>query len=228
MGTVVDLKKGELTRHVTRACKAISDGYIIAIPLEFSYVYVCDAFKADSVRAMHVLRGDPLFTASQVLVASEKSAVGIVREITPEISALMKKFWPGMLSMNLRPHAGLSWDLGDANQLDQVSIRVPKSKFAKALLAKSGPLAVASAGRADRSSVLSFGSAERVVRTAIKSIDEIKVAESDLAVKFNNGALRTGPLSTVIEADETGVRVLRIGAISLEEILNVVPGATEL
>jgi len=228
MGAVIDLKKGELTRHINKACKAISDGYIIAIPLEHSYVYVCDAFKADSVRAMHVLRGDPLFTAAQVLVASEKSALGIVREITPEISALMKKFWPGMLSMNLRPQTGLSWDLGDANELDQVSIRVPKSKFAKALLAKSGPLAVASAGRADRSSVLSFGSAERVVRSAIKSITEIKVAESDLAFKFNNGALRTGPLSTVIEADETGVRVLRIGAISLEEIQTVVPGATAL
>jgi len=228
MGAVIDLKKGELTRHINKACKAISDGYIIAIPLEHSYVYVCDAFKADSVRAMHVLRGDPLFTAAQVLVASEKSALGIVREITPEISALMKKFWPGMLSMNLRPQTGLSWDLGDANELDQVSIRVPKSKFAKALLAKSGPLAVASAGRADRSSVLSFGSAERVVRSAIKSITEIKVAESDLAFKFNNGALRTGPLSTVIEADETGVRVLRIGAISLEEIQTIVPGATAL
>ena len=228
MSTVIDLKKGELTRHINKACKAISDGYIIAIPLEHSYVYVCDAFKADSVRAMHVLRGDPLFTAAQVLVASQKIAQGVVREITPETTALMKKFWPGLLSMNLRPQTGLSWDLGDANHLDQVSIRVPKSKFAKALLAKSGPLAVASAGRADRSSVLSFGSAERVVRTAIKSIDEIKVAESDLAIKFNNGALRTGPLSTVIEADETGVRVLRIGAISLEEILSVVPGATAL
>jgi tRNA threonylcarbamoyl adenosine modification protein (Sua5/YciO/YrdC/YwlC family) len=226
MSTVIDLKKGELTRHINKACKAISDGYIIAIPLEHSYVYVCDAFKADSVRAMHVLRGDPLFTAAQVLVASQKIAQGVVREITPETTALMKKFWPGMLSMNLRPQTGLSWDLGDANHLDQVSIRVPKSKFAKALLAKSGPLAVASAGRADRSSVLSFGSAERVVRSAIKSIDEIKVTESDLAFKFNNGVLRNGPLSTVIEADETGVRVLRIGAISLEEILSVVPGAT--
>ena len=228
MSTVIDLKKGELTRHINKACKAISDGYIIAIPLEHSYVYVCDAFKADSVRAMHVLRGDPLFTAAQVLVASQIAAQGVVREITPETTALMKKFWPGMLSMNLRPQTGLSWDLGDANHLDQVSIRVPKSKFAKALLAKSGPLAVASAGRADRSSVLSFGSAERVVRSAIKSIDEIKVTESDLAFKFNNGVLRNGPLSTVIEADETGVRVLRIGAISLEEIRNVVPGATEL
>jgi tRNA threonylcarbamoyl adenosine modification protein (Sua5/YciO/YrdC/YwlC family) len=226
MSTVIDLKKGELTRHINKACKAISDGYIIAIPLEHSYVYVCDAFKADSVRAMHVLRGDPLFTAAQVLVASQIAAQGVVREITPETTALMKKFWPGMLSMNLRPQTGLSWDLGDANHLDQVSIRVPKSKFVKALLAKSGPLAVASAGRADRSSVLSFGSAERVVRSAIKSIDEIKVTESDLAFKFNNGVLRNGPLSTVIEADETGVRVLRIGAISLEEILSVVPGAT--
>ena len=228
MSTVIDLKKGELTRHINKACKAISDGYIIAIPLEHSYVYVCDAFKADSVRAMHVLRGDPLFTAAQVLVASQIAAQGVVREITPETTALMKKFWPGMLSMNLRPQTGLSWDLGDANHLDQVSIRVPKSKFAKALLAKSGPLAVASAGRADRSSVLSFGSAERVVRSAIKSIDEIKVTESDLAFKFNNGVLRNGPLSTVIEADETCVRVLRIGAISLEEILSVVPGATAL
>jgi tRNA threonylcarbamoyl adenosine modification protein (Sua5/YciO/YrdC/YwlC family) len=228
MSTVIDLKKGELTRHINKACKAISDGYIIAIPLEHSYVYVCDAFKADSVRAMHVLRGDPLFTAAQVLVASQIAARGVVREITPETTALMKKFWPGMLSMNLRPQTGLSWDLGDANHLDQVSIRVPKSKFAKALLAKSGPLAVASAGRADRSSVLSFGSAERVVRSAIKSVDEIKVTESDLAFKFNNGVLRNGPLSTVIEADETGVRVLRIGAISLEEILSVVPGATAL
>lgn len=228
MSTVIDLKKGELTRHINKACKAISDGYIIAIPLEHSYVYVCDAFKADSVRAMHVLRGDPLFTAAQVLVASQIAAQGVVREITPETTALMKKFWPGMLSMNLRPQTGLSWDLGDANHLDQVSIRVPKSKFVKALLAKSGPLAVASAGRADRSSVLSFGSAERVVRSAIKSIDEIKVTESDLPFKFNNGVLRNGPLSTVIEADETGVRVLRIGAISLEEILSVVPGATAL
>lgn len=226
MATVIDLKKGELARHINKACKAISDGFIIAIPLEHSYAYVCHAFKPDSVRAMHVLRGDPLFTAAQVLVASQKAAPSVVREITPEIAALMKEFWPGMLSMNLRPQTGLNWDLGDANQLDQVSIRVPKNKFAKALLAKSGPLAVASAGRADRSSVLSFGSAERVVRSAVKSINEIKVADSDLAFIFNNGVLRNGPLSTVIEADETGLRLLRVGAISLEEILNIVPGVT--
>ena len=214
MGKVIDLKKGELSRHVTKACKAISDGYIIAIPLEHSYAFACDAFKPDAVRAMHVLHESALFTSAQVLVGSTKTAQGVVREITPEIAALMKEFWPGMLSMNLRPQTGLSWDLGDAHQLDQVSIRVPKSRFAKTLAAQSGPLAIVSGGR--------------VGAPIPKELREIIILDSDLAMQFNYGKLRKGSLTTVIEADETGVRVLRIGAISLEEIQNIVPGATAL
>ena len=214
MGKKIDLKTGDLSRHIKKAVKAISDGYIIAIPLEHSYAFACDAFKHDAVRAMHVLRGDPLLTAAQVLVGNEKTAQGVVRGITPDVAALMTKFWPGMVSMNLRPQTGLSWDLGDANQLDQISIRVPKSKFAKALVAETGPLAVASA--------------VRVGHPAPKSLSDIFVLDSDSVLQFNNGNLRKGPATTVIEADEAGVRVLRIGAVSLEEIQNIVPGATAL
>ncbi len=212
MGKEVDLKKGELTRHVNKALKAIADGYIIAIPLEHSYAFACDAFRQDAVRAMHVLRGDPLFTAAQVAVGSAKTAQGVVREITPEVTALMKKFWPGLLSLNLRPQMGLSWDLGDNNQLDRISIRVPKNKFAKALLTESGPLAIASGSR--------------VGRPTPKELSDIFVLDSDLAFQFNNGKLRAGPATTVVEADQDGVRVLRVGAISLEEIQAIVPAAT--
>ena len=212
MAKNVDLKKGELSRHVNKAAKAIADGYVIVIPMEHSYAYVCDAFRADSVRAMHVLRGDPLLTAAQVIVGSIKTTEGIVRESTPEIKGLMKKFWPGMLSLNLRPQLGLSWDLGDGNELDRVSVRIPRAKFAKALAAQTGPLAMASAARKGMA--------------APKSLADVFVLDSDVAFKFDNGNLRKGPNSTVIEADETGVRVLRIGAISLEEIQEVVPGAT--
>ena len=211
MGKEVDLKKGELSRHVSKALKAISDGYVIAIPLEHSYAFACDAFKQDSVRAMNVLHGSPLFTAAQVLVGSSKTAQGVVREITPEISALMKKFWPGLLSLNLRPQLGLSWDLGDANQLDRISIRTPKSKFAKALLADSGPLAVTSGAR--------------IGRPAPKELSDIFTLHSDLAFQFNGGKLRQGSATTVVEADAEGVRVLRVGAISFEEIKAIAPSA---
>ena len=212
MAKVIDLKKGELTRHVNKAAKAIADGHIIVVPMEHSYAYLCDAFRADTVRAMHVLRGDPLFTAAQVIVGSTQTAEGIVREITPEIKGLMKEFWPGMLSFNLRPQLGLSWDLGDNNQLDRVSVRIPKSKFAKALVSQTGPLAVASASRKGMPSP--------------KALGDVMVLDSGVALKFDNGNLRKGPISTVIEADETGVRVLRVGAISLAEIQAIVPGAT--
>jgi len=208
----IDLKKGELTRHVTKAAKAIADGYIIVIPMENSYAFVCDAFRSDTVRQMHVLRGDPLFTAAQVIVGSVKTTEGIIREVTPEIKGLMKKFWPGMVSLNLRPQLGLSWDLGDNNQLDRVSVRIPRAKFAKALAAQTGPLAIASASRKGMAPA--------------KSLGDIFVLDSDVALKFDNGNLRKGPISTVIEADETGVRVLRVGAISLAEIKAIVPGAT--
>jgi tRNA threonylcarbamoyl adenosine modification protein (Sua5/YciO/YrdC/YwlC family) len=212
MAKNVDLKKGELTRHVNKAAKAIADGYVIIIPMEHSYAFACDAFRADAVRAMHVLRGDPLLTAAQVIVGSVKTSEGIVRESTPEIKGLMKKFWPGMLSLNLRPQLGLSWDLGDGNELDRVSVRIPRAKFAKALVAETGPLAIASAVRRGK--------------TAPKSLAEVTVMASEVALKFDNGNLRKGPISTVVEADETGVRVLRVGAISLEQIQEVVPGAT--
>ena len=212
MAKDIDLKKGELTRHVTKAAKAIADGYIIVIPMENSYAFACDAFRADTVRQMHVLRGDPLFTAAQVIVGSVKTTEGIIRDVTPEIKGLMKKFWPGMLSLNLRPQLGLSWDLGDNNQLDRVSVRIPRAKFAKALAAQTGPLAIASASRK--------------AMAPAKSLGDIFVLDSDVALKFDNGNLRKGPISTVVEADETGVRVLRVGAISLAEIKAIVPGAT--
>jgi len=212
MGKEVDLKKGELSRHVNKALKAISDGYVIAIPLEHSYAFACDAFKQDSVRAMNVLHGSPLFTAAQVLVGSSKTAQGVIREITPEISALMKNFWPGLLSLNLRPQLGLSWDLGDANQLDRISIRTPKSKFAKALLAESGPLAVTSGAR--------------IGRPAPKELSDIFTLHSDLAFQFNGGKLRQGAATSVVEADADGVRVLRVGAISLAQIQEIVPSAS--
>jgi tRNA A37 threonylcarbamoyladenosine synthetase subunit TsaC/SUA5/YrdC len=117
-----------------------------------------------------------------------------------------------MISLNLRPQLGLSWDLGDNNQLDRVSIRIPKAKFAKALITKTGPLAIASASR------------NGMAHT--KSLSDIFVLDSEVALKFDNGKLRNGPVSTVVEADETGVRVLRVGAISLAEIQKIVPGAT--
>lgn len=209
MGQEIDLKTGELSDHIALGEKAIRDGYIIVIPLENSYAYACDAFREETVRAMHVLRRDELGVMAQVLAANIKTVEAIVREITPDISSLMKKFWPGMLSMLLRPQLGLTWNLGDNRELDRVCVRVPKAKFAKALLLKTGPLAVASATFTGQ--------------PPIRTIKEIQSLDSDIAVKFNAGTLRKGDRTSLIEVESAGLRVTRVGSISVDDVRDVVP-----
>jgi len=161
------------------------------------------------VRAMHVLRGDALGVAAQVAIANRDFIDGIARDISKEARLLMQNFWPGLLSLNLKPQAGLNWDLGDGNTLDQISVRIPDSQFILEVLKKSGPVAIASAASA--------GSA------AISDGADISYLDSDVAAIFTTGVLSTGGASTVIDLTGIRKRIVREGAISISEITALVP-----
>ena len=205
----IDLKLGDQKKHVARALKEIRAGYVIVAPLEHGYVYLADAFSPFAVRAMHVLRGDELGVAAQVLAYSLDTVKGISRAVSPATQDLCKKYWPGLLSISLKPSSVLNWDLGDDKELDWFNVRVPKAKFVRALLKEAGPLAVASASAVGEEPML--------------KIDRAKVKDWDVAVVFDNGVLKTGPRSTIIEADALDIRLVREGAISFDEMVKVAP-----
>ena len=204
-----DLARGDLAEHVATAVAALKDGYVIVAPLEHSYALIADAFFHDAVRALHVLRGDALGVAAQVAIASRDSIDGIVRSISLDARTLMENFWPGLLSLNLKPQAGLNWDLGDGNTLDQVSVRIPNSEFILEVLKKSGPVALASAALAGKAAISDSG--------------DISFLESEVAAIFTAGALPAGGASTVIDLTGFRTRIVRQGAISLSEITALVP-----
>jgi len=203
-----DLSQGELSEHVATAVAALKDGYVIVVPLEHSYALMADAFMHDSVRAMHVLRGDALGVAAQVAIANRDLIDGIARDVSTEARLLMQNFWPGLLSLNLKPQAGLNWDLGDGNTLDQISVRVPDSKFILEVLKKSGPVAIASAAL--------------VGSDAISDPADISYLDSDVAAIFTSGVLPKGGASTVIDLTGIRKRIVREGAISIGEITALV------
>ena len=193
----VDLKKGTIARHVTRAVKAINDGYVIAVPLENAYAYLCDAFNHDAVRAMHVLRGDEIGIKAQVLVGNFKMAEGVSRNLDKRTIASMKKYWPGKVTFQVLPSALLNWDLGDNNEVDELALRVPSAPFVKAILAKTGPLATAS--------VAKVGEAPITASTDVPT-DGIEII-------FSNGKLRKGLPTTVVRTVAGAHTVLREGAV---------------
>ena len=204
-----DLSQGDISEHVATGVTALKHGYVIVVPLEHSYALMADAFMHDAVRAMHVLRGDALGVAAQVAIASRDSIDGIAREISAEARLLMQNFWPGLLSLNLKPQAGLNWDLGDGQQLDSFSVRVPRAEFIQKLAKAHGPLAVASAARAGKS--------------PITDPNDLTFTELEVAAIFSVGPITQGPATTVIAGDRDPARIMRVGAISADQITAIAP-----
>ena len=209
MATQVTFEPSNPSEHVALAAKSLRDGYVIVAPHENGYVFLSDAFSPDSVRAMHVLRGDNLGVAAQVLISDSQQIDGLAREVTPEARTLIENFWPGSLSLSLRPQAGLSWDLGDDGKLDWVCLRIPSHPFLQLLIKETGPLAVASAAFAGR--------------PPLHDLSHVNHMGHEIAVIVESGVIEGEPFSTHIESDLAGVRLVREGAISQSEIQKVIP-----
>ena len=204
MSEIITLTESEFAAQVALAAKAIRDGYVIVAPLEHSYVYLCDAFKHDAVRTMHVMRGDALGIAAQVLISDGNRAPGIIRDFSEPLQKLTTAFWPGLLSVTAKPQLALTWDLGDDRELDKINIRVPVAPFVRAVAAEVGPLATASATLTGQ--------------PAINDIEHIAIDSTHLALIFDGGTLPFGLPSTIVETTQTGLNIARIGAIAVAQL----------
>ncbi|NDE48522.1 MAG: translation factor (SUA5), partial [Actinobacteria bacterium] len=134
----------DLSEEVGKAVEALREGRLIIAPIEHAYVFVADAFNHGAVKKMHILRGDALGVAAQVIVGDVKTATGITNEFGPTVISICEKFWPGLLTLNIAPAQGLVWDLGDARSLEEIAIRVPAAEFLRRVALDAGPLAIAS------------------------------------------------------------------------------------
>lgn len=208
MATQVIFDEANPSEHVALAAKSLRDGFVIVAPHENGYIFLADAFSPDSVRALHVLRGDDLGVACQVLVVDHLAIEGLSRDVTDDIRALAQSFWPGFLSLSLRPQLGLSWDLGDGGKLDWFSVRAPQHIFLQKLLKETGPLATASAALAGHPPLL--------------NADGISLQGHEIALLVSAGVITPKGASTVIEIDKSGARLIREGAISKSDIEKVI------
>lgn len=203
----VDITTGDRAEHLARGLKSIRDGYVIVVPLEHGYVYTCDAFSHFAVRAMHVLRGDGLGVVAQVIIPNAKTAQGLSRSMRDDVQDITNAFWPGLLSINVKPQVGLAWDLGDSGRLDQISLRMPQEGFVLELLQKSGPLAIAG-----------------ITNNALPTLLDVERFENPgVDVIFDGGHLLAGPRSTVINVSDDGMELIREGAISRESLQKLSP-----
>jgi tRNA threonylcarbamoyl adenosine modification protein (Sua5/YciO/YrdC/YwlC family) len=209
MAQRIDLTDQVSDIAVETALRNINAGEVIVAPSEFGYIYLCDAFKKDAVKAIHILRGDAEGVVPQVFIKDAKVLTGLVTTVSSEVNLLTEKFWPGPLSITFNVQPGLSWNLGDNGRLGKVNIRVPNHKFLLQLLSNTGPLVVAAAALSGKASTLDLAA--------------LPINENDIGVIFADVVLISPGKSTIIDASGATLKVKRSGVINNNQLSEVLP-----
>ena len=202
----VDSQQPDL-KQVQTAAKIIRKGGLVAFPTETVYGLGADALNSKAVLALFKAKKRPLDNPPIVHVENINDVHTLAKQVPPEADTLMKKFWPGPLTLVFKRSKAVP-DVTVAG-LDTVAIRMPNHPVALALIKESGcPIAAPSANLAGNPSPTS---AQHVFTDLNGRIDAI----------LDAGPTRIGVESTVLDLGSEPAMILRPGGTSLEALKNV-------
>lgn len=205
---LLDLKTA-ITESVVEAAAFIRSGGLVAFPTETVYGLGADVFSESAIKKIFAAKGRPSDNPLIVHIVEIAQIDKLASEVTRVASALAKHFFPGPLTIVLKKSSRISL-LATAG-LDTVGIRMPRHPTAAKFLAECrAPVAAPSANLSGRPSPTTW---QAVLEDLDGRIDCI----------LRGDATAIGLESTVVDCTSSIPTVLRLGAISVDEIREVVP-----
>jgi len=193
---------------IRQAADIIKDGGLVGMPTETVYGLAANARDGKAVARIFEAKGRPQFNPLIVHVNDIDAAKKIAHMSERDIRCA-QEFWPGPLTLILRcrEDSGLS-ELVSAG-LSTVAVRVPSHKTARDLIqACAVPIAAPSA---NRSGTLSTTTPKHVAQSLGEKVDLI----------LADGISEVGLESTVLDCTGDAPYVLRPGAVTAEELSEV-------
>lgn len=192
---------------IADAANALRRGELVVLPTDTVYGIGADAFSPNAVRRLLDAKGRGRDVPVPVLVGSWRSVNGLVETLPDPAKDLIAAFWPGALTLVLRQGEGLTWDLGDTR--GTVAVRMPLHPLALDLLKETGPLAVSSANRHGQPPPTNATDAETQLGASV-------------AVYLDAGPTTDNQPSTIVDLTGDTPRLLRAGAVTAEQLKEVV------
>lgn len=205
---VVMLDEHDLDNSVIRECgKIIRDGGLVVFPTETVYGLGANALDANAVKKIFQAKGRPQDNPLIVHIADMESIKPLVKEVPEVAEKIMKKFWPGPMTVILRK-TDLIPDETSAG-LDSVGIRMPSNLIGRELIKMSEvPIAAPSANISGKPSPTDV---ERCVEDLMGKVDYI----------IGGDKCAVGVESTVIDCTVYPPCILRPGGITLEMLREI-------
>ena len=193
---------------ITAAVNAVQEGGLVVLPTDTVYGIGADAFTPSAVSALLAAKGRGRSMPPPVLVGSVRAAAALTESLGAFGQDLIDEFWPGPLTLVFRATPTLNWDLGDT--LGTVAIRMPLHAVALELLRRTGPMAVSSANRHGSPPATTAAEAQAQLGAGV-------------SVYLDGGPCADSVPSTILDLTGTVPRMLRAGAVSIDQLRKVVP-----
>jgi L-threonylcarbamoyladenylate synthase len=192
------------------ALAVLRAGGLVVAPTDTVYGVLADAFAPDATQRALLARGGDRSAPLTVLIRNPRQIIGLTEDRTSEAAErLIAAFWPGPLTLVFRAGEALGWDLGDTH--GTVALRMPADELLHELIAEIGPLACTGANRRGEPAATTVAAARQALGDAVGL--------------YLDGGVREGQRSTVVDVSRGGAEVLRIGAVSADEVVAVATGA---
>ncbi len=207
MTVVINMRDGVDKGKLSVAVRFILDGKLVAFPTETVYGLGADALNEKAVRRIFEAKGRPADNPLIVHIARFEDLTMLAREVPDEAELLVRKFWPGPLTLVL-PKRETVPDVTTGG-LNTVAVRMPAHPVALALIRESTPIAAPSANISGRPSPTL---AEHVIEDFYGRIGCI----------IDAGKTPIGVESTVIDLSSEEPTLLRPGGLPVEKIEEVI------
>jgi tRNA threonylcarbamoyl adenosine modification protein (Sua5/YciO/YrdC/YwlC family) len=198
---------------IEAAARAVQRGGLVVLPTDTVYGIGADAFDHAAVRALLDAKGRGREMPPPVLISAATTLAALATNISSYVDALTEAFWPGPLTLVCEQQPSLTWDLGETR--GTVAVRMPDHEVALALLERTGPLAVSSANLSGLPAATEAAAAEGMLGESVE-------------VVLDGGPSPKGEASTILDVRASQPRLLRLGAVSVDELNDVIQplGAT--
>ncbi len=199
-----------LAEQVQAAVTLLKNDGVVAYPTDTLYGLGADFSSPKAVQRVLDIKGRAVEMGLPLLLADADDLALVAAAIPDAVLALARRFWPGALTLVV-PRSSAVPDLVTGGR-DTVAVRVPDHSVPMALARGLGrPITGTSANLSGQPSALT---AEDVRSALGESVDMI----------IDGGPAQLGIQSTIIDITGPLLKLVRPGAISLQDISAAYPG----
>lgn len=189
-----------------RIGEKVRAGALVVYPTDTVYGIGTTPFDVDAVKRVFEAKKRPLGRPVPVLVSGIEAAKRLV-EVTYDAEKLMRRFWPGGLTIVLRAKPAVPSIVHGGT--GKVGVRMPNHKVALMLIEKSGGALVGTSANIHRRPPPK--TAEEAVKQLGEHVDYV----------IDSGPAPEGKPSTVIDLTVSPPRIIRRGPVTREDIEDV-------